>query len=203
MKKSVKNPRDGVVVRASASKSVDLGFIPLVESYQKTSKNDIYSFPAWRSAFMEGCGGQAGKFACCVLGQGTFFTYSLGQGTITLSREWRINIKNLKKTAAPTYNEASHNSGSKTDVRYTTEKPATKSRPRGRNTYGSTPTFNANPLLLTIAFAKSAIKTLLNKLRLYAKHDQYYQSSKQTDTTSKSAKTAPAQLQNKSGLPHE
>ena len=62
---------DGVVVRASASQSVDLGFIPLVESYQKTLKNGIYSFPAWRSAFMGGCGEQAGKFACCVLGQGT------------------------------------------------------------------------------------------------------------------------------------
>ena len=34
-------------------------------------KNGIYSFPAWRSAFMGGCGEQAGKFACCVLGQGT------------------------------------------------------------------------------------------------------------------------------------
>ena len=62
---------DGVVVRASASQSVDLGFIPLVESYQKTLKNGIYSFPAWRSAFMGGCGEQAGKFACCVVGQGT------------------------------------------------------------------------------------------------------------------------------------
>ena len=31
-------PFDGVVVRASASQSVDLGFIPLVESYQKTLK---------------------------------------------------------------------------------------------------------------------------------------------------------------------
>ena len=61
----------GIVVRASASQSVDLGFIPLVESYQKTLKNGIYSFPAWRSAFMGGCGEQAGKFACCVLGQGT------------------------------------------------------------------------------------------------------------------------------------
>ena len=30
------NRSDGVVVRASASQSVDLGFIPLVESYQKT-----------------------------------------------------------------------------------------------------------------------------------------------------------------------
>ena len=65
------NRRDGVVVRASASQSVDLGFIPLVESYQKTLKNGIYSFPAWRSAFGGGCGEQAGKFACCVLGQGT------------------------------------------------------------------------------------------------------------------------------------
>ena len=62
--------RDGVVVRSSASQSVDLGFIRLVESYQKTFKNGIYSFPAWRSAFMGGCGEQAGKFACCVLGQG-------------------------------------------------------------------------------------------------------------------------------------
>ena len=39
--------RDGGVVRASASQSVDLGFIPLVESYQKTLKNGIYNFPAW------------------------------------------------------------------------------------------------------------------------------------------------------------
>ena len=35
-----------VVVRASALQSVDLGFIPLVESYQKTLKNGIRSFPA-------------------------------------------------------------------------------------------------------------------------------------------------------------
>ena len=62
---------DGVVVRASASQSVDLGFIPLVESYQKTLKNGIHSFPAWRSAFRGGCGEQAGKLACCVPGQGT------------------------------------------------------------------------------------------------------------------------------------
>ena len=63
--------RDGVMVRASASQSVDLGFISLVESYRKTLKNCIYSFPALRSAFIGGCGEQAGKFACCVLGQGT------------------------------------------------------------------------------------------------------------------------------------
>ena len=67
----IMNICDGVVVRASASQSADLGFIPLVESYQKTLKNGIHSFPAWRSAFRGGCGEQAGKFACCVLGQGT------------------------------------------------------------------------------------------------------------------------------------
>ena len=67
----VESRRDGVVVAASASRSVDRGFIFLFESYLKTLKNGIYSFPAWRSAFMGGCGEQAGKFACCVLGQGT------------------------------------------------------------------------------------------------------------------------------------
>ena len=65
------NQRDGVVVRAFASQSVDMRFIPFVESYQKTLKNGIYSFPAWRSAFMRSCGEQTGKFACCVFGQGT------------------------------------------------------------------------------------------------------------------------------------
>ena len=38
------------MVRASASQSVDLGLISLVESCQKTLKNGIHSFPAWRSA---------------------------------------------------------------------------------------------------------------------------------------------------------
>ena len=57
------------MVRAFASQSVDLGFIPLVKSYQKTLKNGIHSFSAWHSAFSGGCGEQAGKFACCVLGQ--------------------------------------------------------------------------------------------------------------------------------------
>ena len=52
-----------IVVRASASQSVDLGFNPKVESLQKTLKNDIHSLPAWRSAFSGGCGGRAGKFA--------------------------------------------------------------------------------------------------------------------------------------------
>ena len=47
------------MVRASAWQSVDLGFIPLVESCQKTLKNVIHTFPAWRSAFMGGCGEQA------------------------------------------------------------------------------------------------------------------------------------------------
>ena len=63
--------RDGVEVKASALQSVDLGFIPLVESYQKTLKNGIHTFPARRLAFVGCCGEQAGKLACCVLGQGT------------------------------------------------------------------------------------------------------------------------------------
>ena len=59
------------MVRASTLQSVNLGFIPLVESYQKTLKNSIYSFPAWRLAFKGGCGEQTGKFDCCVVEQGT------------------------------------------------------------------------------------------------------------------------------------
>ena len=55
----VKHRRDGVVIRASASQSVDFGFIPFVELYQKTLKNGIHSFPAWRTAFSGGCGEQA------------------------------------------------------------------------------------------------------------------------------------------------
>ena len=43
-------PRDGVIVRASASQSVDLRFISQVESKQKTLQNDIHRFPAWSSA---------------------------------------------------------------------------------------------------------------------------------------------------------
>ena len=35
--------RDGVVVRASASQLVDLGFISLVESYQKTFKKMVFT----------------------------------------------------------------------------------------------------------------------------------------------------------------
>ena len=62
---------DGVVVRASASQSVNLGSFPLLSHTKRLFKDDIHSFPAWRSAFMGGCGEQAGKFACCVLGQGT------------------------------------------------------------------------------------------------------------------------------------
>ena len=59
------------MVKASASQSVDLGFIFDVKLCQKTLKNSVHSFPAWRSAFMGGCGEQVGKFTCCVFGQGT------------------------------------------------------------------------------------------------------------------------------------
>ena len=69
--KMMKERRDGVVIRVPDLQSVDLGFIPVVESYQKTLKNGIHSLPTWSSAFEEGCGEQAGKLASCVLGQGT------------------------------------------------------------------------------------------------------------------------------------
>ena len=64
------NRRDGVVVRASATQSVELGFNPL-SSHTKNLKNGIYSLPAWRLAFKGCCGEQAGKFAWGVLEQGT------------------------------------------------------------------------------------------------------------------------------------
>ena len=38
------------MARASALQSVDLGFISHFNSYQKTLKNGIHSFSAWRSA---------------------------------------------------------------------------------------------------------------------------------------------------------
>ena len=50
---SAKNRRDGVVVRAFASQSVDLGFIFQVESNQKTLKNGIQSLPVLRSTHKE------------------------------------------------------------------------------------------------------------------------------------------------------
>ena len=65
------NRRDSVVVRVSILQSVDMGFILLVESYQKTLRNGIHSFFAWHLTFRGGCGEQDGKFAGCVLGQGT------------------------------------------------------------------------------------------------------------------------------------
>ena len=40
------NQRDGIVVGGSALQSIELGFIPLVKSYQKTLKNGIHSFSA-------------------------------------------------------------------------------------------------------------------------------------------------------------
>ena len=63
--------RDGVVVEASALQSVDLGFNLLVESHQNTLKYNVDSFPCWRSAFRGSYEERAGKFACCVVGEGT------------------------------------------------------------------------------------------------------------------------------------
>ena len=44
------NRRDGIVVRAFALYSADLGFIPKSSHTIRLFKNGIHSFPAWRSA---------------------------------------------------------------------------------------------------------------------------------------------------------
>ena len=41
------------MVRASASQSVDLGVLSQAESYQKTLKDGIHSFPAWLLAYRD------------------------------------------------------------------------------------------------------------------------------------------------------
>ena len=60
--------RSGLSVCFAVSRS---GLHSLCEFILKDFKNVIRSSPAWRSAFRKSCGQQAGKFACCVLGQGT------------------------------------------------------------------------------------------------------------------------------------
>ena len=60
---------NGVVVRASASQSVDLGFISQVESHQKTLKNGIHSFPAWRSAHKDSVENKPASFLVVSLGK--------------------------------------------------------------------------------------------------------------------------------------
>ena len=59
------------MVRTYAWQLVELGFMILVKSYQKTLKNGIHRFPALRLAFKGCCEEQAGKFAYCVVGQDT------------------------------------------------------------------------------------------------------------------------------------
>ena len=110
-----------IEVRASASQSVDLRFIPLVESYQKTLKKDIYSFPAWRSAFMGRLWRTSRQvrllcpWARHLTGRPTFMwktgdpdiseiatpkrvrTYRPKHSYTSLSRELRINMANKKK----------------------------------------------------------------------------------------------------------
>ena len=89
---------DGVVVSASAAQLVDLGSFPLL-SHSKTLKNGIYSFPARRSAFREGCGEQAGRFNSCVLGQGTFMRKTAGPKISEMATPKRV------RTFCPKYSD--------------------------------------------------------------------------------------------------
>ena len=56
---------------ASVSWAVASGLIPS-RVKPMTLKIGIHSFPAWRSALKGQCGEQAGKFACCAVGKGTW-----------------------------------------------------------------------------------------------------------------------------------
>ena len=64
------NRCNGVVVRASALQSVDLGFISLVRSCQNTLENHICCFPTGRLVRKEWRRDEAVECACCVYGQG-------------------------------------------------------------------------------------------------------------------------------------
>ena len=55
-----------MVVGASASQSVELGSFPLSSDIKRFKK-----LVSTASLFRGGCGEQADKFACCVLGQDT------------------------------------------------------------------------------------------------------------------------------------
>ena len=57
------------MVKASASRSVDLGFISQIESYQKTFKNGIYSLPSWRSAIRESVENNPASLLVATLGK--------------------------------------------------------------------------------------------------------------------------------------
>ena len=61
--------RDGVVVRASALQSVDLGFISLAELYQKTFKNAIHRPSLLGARHLRDV---VGLRTCCALGQRTY-----------------------------------------------------------------------------------------------------------------------------------
>ena len=115
-KSGFKNRRDGVVVRASASQSVDLGSIPLVESHQKTLKMVSITFLLGAGHLCAVWGTSRQVRLLCpwarhLTGCPTFMWKTSGPEITTpkcgltiqkhsdtsLSREWRINIANQKK----------------------------------------------------------------------------------------------------------
>ena len=61
--------RNGVVVRVSASQSVDLRFILQVDLYQKTLKNGICSFPACCSAHRDSVENKPARLLVVSLGK--------------------------------------------------------------------------------------------------------------------------------------
>ena len=114
---SLNNRRDGVGVGAYASQSVDLGYIPLVESYQKTLK--ILSIASLLGArnLWEVVENKPGVRLLCpwarhITGRSTFMwktgdpeitapkrvrTYHPKRSDTSLSCEWRMNMAYKKK----------------------------------------------------------------------------------------------------------
>ena len=87
-----------VVVRAFASQSADLGFIPYFKSYQKTLKNGIHGFSAWHSVQKE-IEGRSSRQVCLLCPWARHLTGSL---YLYVADRWRTRT-------SPGYNcEAAH-----------------------------------------------------------------------------------------------
>ena len=77
----------------------------------KDLKKSNHRFSAWRSAFRESCGEQAGKLACCVLGQGTkrnapTFMWKTGGpnvSEIARRKQWQITAISCPKTLSTSF----------------------------------------------------------------------------------------------------
>ena len=114
------NRRDGVVVRASALQSVDQGFNPLVESYRKILKmlsiaSLLGARHLWEVVDNKPASSLVVSLGRHLMGRPTFMwktghpeiatpkrvrTHCPKHSDTALSREWRINMANIKRKLA-------------------------------------------------------------------------------------------------------